>query len=377
MKALFLFGFCIFIFSCSNGKKGNKSQTTKDCHIQLSNSSDPGDLSLKVTKVVALETGRDFNIGSIDKLFLNGLEIIILDNKKAKSVFWFTENGRFIKKLNAIGKGVGEYIGIRDLILNRDGSFLIYDKHLKKFLNYNTLGKYENENKVERRINSFLPLQQGGYIVERASDGNFFIERWDEEFNLIEEILKRPDYLKHYGISAEYSLKKNPLNGKISYYPPFSKAIFSFEGNKFKRLFDFTENELFPDEPFFNQNAGKHPGLLVKELQKAGYVIFLDFLENSDVLILRYFKGEEKMLTIFDKNTNKTVSFDVKDIDLGNLIFNSLSISPENEFIGFLFPFELNNRSRYDDLFDHLSSTDNLKENDNPLVVFFDVDINK
>ncbi len=377
MKELLLFGIFIFLISCNNGKKRDNYQATTDCSIQLSNSSAPGDLSLKITKVIALETGKNFNIGSLDKLFLYESKIIILDNKKTKSVFWFTENGRFIKKTHAVGRGVGEYLGIRDFILYQDGSFLIYDKHLKKFLNFNSQGKYKTEKKVERRINSLLPLPNGGYIVERASDGDFFIERWDDEFNLIEEILKRPEYLKHYGINAEFTLKKNPLNGKISYYPPFSNAIFTLKGNDLNRSFCFRDIDLFPNESFFNQNTGKHPGLLIKELQKSGYITFLDFIENSDMLILKYFKKEEKILTIFDKNTEKTVSFNVKDIGLGDLIFNSLSVSPENEFIGYLFPFELDNRSKYDDLFDHLSSSDNLKENDNPLVVSFNVEINK
>ena len=63
----------------------------------------------KDVRTIILETREDCLIGRIESLQVFDERIYILDSRKAKSLFVFDMEGKFIQKIGSYGNGPGEY----------------------------------------------------------------------------------------------------------------------------------------------------------------------------------------------------------------------------------------------------------------------------
>ncbi len=87
---------------------------------------------------VKLETGDNFLIGRIDKVYILTDRIVVFDQNLAQAIFVFDLSGKFINKYNKRGLGPGEYVALNDLAASSDSIFalinnsaiLCFDKNL-------------------------------------------------------------------------------------------------------------------------------------------------------------------------------------------------------------------------------------------------------
>ncbi|TSA37989.1 MAG: 6-bladed beta-propeller [Porphyromonadaceae bacterium] len=98
---------------------------------------------IKVTELIPLETNKDCLIGRIDKVIISKNRIYVLDRRRAKSVFIFDRQGKFVNKIAPNGKGpmditVPSDIGIHPLT----NDLVILDFSLKKINSYNQDGYF-------------------------------------------------------------------------------------------------------------------------------------------------------------------------------------------------------------------------------------------
>jgi hypothetical protein len=101
--------------------------------------------------IIPLETNDDCLIGAMDKLEIKANRIYIFDNM-SKSIFIFTMDGKFINKINAYGRGPGEYHAISSATVT-DSTIIILDISLRKLLEYSLSGKFIREdNKILNKL---------------------------------------------------------------------------------------------------------------------------------------------------------------------------------------------------------------------------------
>ena len=116
---------------------------------------------------IPLETGRECQIGTIDKLVVKGGVIFILDYTQ-KTLFLFDINGKFISKINAVGRGPGEYHKIGDFYIDSKNRMIeILDGW--KIMKYDFSGKYIDGIRFERPVSNFYKTKNGNYWLWTGS----------------------------------------------------------------------------------------------------------------------------------------------------------------------------------------------------------------
>lgn len=96
-------------------------------------------LSEVFTKVrtVILETNNDVLIGNISSVQIYNDTIFVLDINKARGLFMFDKDGRFLKRIGNVGKGTGEYINPNDFTIDKQNKHIyILDTRAQKILKY-------------------------------------------------------------------------------------------------------------------------------------------------------------------------------------------------------------------------------------------------
>jgi hypothetical protein len=125
---LFLFIFCL-LFSCGEKQSDEviHSDSAEVVPIDVGNISDvkASELFSKI-EYIPLETNDSCLLGSIKKLLLYDNRFFILD-EFGKSVFVFSENGKFIHAISQVGIGPNEYTDLADILIDHDNRLLILD----------------------------------------------------------------------------------------------------------------------------------------------------------------------------------------------------------------------------------------------------------
>ena len=186
MKTLFIFIISLILLSCNQSNKNQKESINIDYNINISNSTFSLDkLHFNMKNAISLETKEECIIGDINKILFNDSTIVVLDSRKSKSVFIFTDKGQYKNKIHNVGKAEGEYINICDFIVGfKNEKYYLYDKRLGKILQFDNNCHFIKEKKVKQRINNFQSIPNEKFIVERSSDGEYYIEIWNNEFEV-------------------------------------------------------------------------------------------------------------------------------------------------------------------------------------------------
>lgn len=103
--------------------------------------------------------------------------IVVIDNIKRKSILLFSSKVKFIRKIERLGRGPGEYLSITDVII-------VLDENSKKLILYDLKGKYIREQKMFYATDNVSILNDGSFLFEQPRDINRHILSISE-FNLI------------------------------------------------------------------------------------------------------------------------------------------------------------------------------------------------
>ena len=360
----------IIFFGCDTSDKSSNDNITI-IDLSANQNSVANESLITVKKIIPLETDEWCLIGAIDKIIIKDNRLIIVDISKTSSVFCFDYNGKFIKKIFNIGKGVGEYLSIRDFIEKYNNSgYYLYDKKIRKLLDYDNELNYISQHNVPISINSLVEFHDKSFIVERSVN-EYFLNQCDLTFHISNEYLKRPDYLLNYNFNVPFPLKKTGKDN-LKYSPSFSNFIYEYKDNTFIKKYVLKDKTGFPDQAFFEANKGVHPGRILPRFQKENFLSFLDFYENQNFLILKYSRGKSKNITFFDKISALAVSYKTSDDTFISLILNNVSaIDLEGRFISYIYPYQLSNddKNSLDEKFVNAGTN----YEDNPVLVYFDV----
>jgi len=117
-KLLFVI-FCIMLLGCGNNET-NKNNSTISINLdkQLKKKI-PFSQIFEEVQIIPLETNKESMIQKIKKFEIFSNRIYILD-KKQKALLIFDAKGKFLKKIQSIGKGPQEYLNITDFNVNKN-----------------------------------------------------------------------------------------------------------------------------------------------------------------------------------------------------------------------------------------------------------------
>lgn len=105
--------------------------------------------------------------------------------KKQQSVFIFTDEGKFIARINRLGKGANEYIDLTDFEIGEQGELIIFDAVNRRLLFSNQEFDFTRSLKVCYG-DKVLYLKDGSFIIyaDIPEKGGYSIHVFDRNASL-------------------------------------------------------------------------------------------------------------------------------------------------------------------------------------------------
>jgi hypothetical protein len=190
--------FCCFVVSCQKNTKTDFYLTDNDSiFVDLSrtdflNYSEIADS----INYLSLETTEDCLLGIITgSQYVNGIWYI---SDRTFSIYLFDCNGKYINKLNSIGRGPGEYTFIQSFAVDSKNHIHILDLNIKKILEYNSDMEYISETRIDDYPRDFyvLPDRYILYMPDKnlmCRRGLYSLHRTTGEYRELINMEGRPD----------------------------------------------------------------------------------------------------------------------------------------------------------------------------------------
>ena len=241
----------------------------------------------KNIRTIILETNDNCIIGSVDDIQAYDGFLYILDQNKAKRLFVFDMEGRFVRNIGNVGSGPGEYNEIRDFTLDTKNNIIFLCDY------GNRIHKYRLDGTYIQTITIYLPDTDSERI--QFYNGSLYLSSilWKKTENsyLLQEV--------------------DPSNGKIisSSIPlEYNKGWTGLLYNKHSRIFMSRAN----NPPRYNK-------------------IFMDYIVSIGKEITPYIKFISRHLTT-EKDMEDFQGKDREPFNFSNLL-NSSKISNVNCFV--------------------------------------------
>jgi hypothetical protein len=334
----------MMIISCSNSDQKINKINIETKRIE---SIDSNKLISEI-EVIPLETNDTSLISGIRKMIYWNNELFIFDRNQ-KQIMLFDIKGNFIRKLQRVGRGPGEYLDISDFAINP------FNNNIEFVDGYN-LYVYNNEfvfiEKVQipkkdiRSINE-LEIINEEQILFMANGRPYIPVMYNRQDK---KIVKLPE------IYPSWLIEKMPFstndrfyrNGSIlNYVEGFSNKVYLINRNGFQLKYEWD----FGDFNFDFENSSLSD--LIKsstiqdimnnsELFRNKYAIsFRQNLENDKFILTSFFFKNQPASLLYNKNNGKYIFFNGK---LSFLLFTSLvDFIEENKFIVIVDPEKLKN----------------------------------
>jgi hypothetical protein len=218
------------IFGCKNNHQNHKISQDHYVFIDpyLENISCPLSEIIENIKVVHLETSPNCLIGYFSYLiFLNDKYIVFVSNK---SILIFDNQGKYLSKIDALGKGPKEYGTIVNAFVDPINK-MIYIVDYDDIKLYNFAGEYSSTFKlssssggVYRRSNGkFVVVCSQGYSYEKRE----MLHLLDSNFNVYHTFYSNnPDVCKDIKQNLFFAGTPYEINGRLYYNEPFVETIY-------------------------------------------------------------------------------------------------------------------------------------------------------
>lgn len=257
MKLIKTIFICLFAIACQN------NTSSKDSIYIAPNNSIPqfSDVFSKV-EIIPLETSDSCLIANINKIIYYNDTIYLLDQKQSQ-LFIFNGLGKFLWKLDKLGRAPGEYLNIEDFVINPQNKNIEIISATGQYIIYNSQGKMLESYQIPvRAVHEFYPIDENltvfyekfnegtlsiyskkekkkiyekamseNYIVQNTpykaitspfsyNEGQLFFLATDQK--KVYRILASPPYLKEYQRfnfgDLDYDIKKLPKDREATFY---------------------------------------------------------------------------------------------------------------------------------------------------------------
>ncbi|HKL92929.1 MAG TPA: 6-bladed beta-propeller [Bacteroidales bacterium] len=120
--------------------------------------------SFKLSQVIdslsylVLETKDESLIGRPSKVVYRSGRYFVGDSDIAQAIFVFSSDGSFEGKIQSMGQGPGEYMGMTDFCVDEMGQVIIYDGVKDKILLFNDAGEFVESISVQNVVGDFIGI---------------------------------------------------------------------------------------------------------------------------------------------------------------------------------------------------------------------------
>lgn len=168
---------------------------------------------------VRLESSWKNVIGHVDQLLFADNKIIVFDRNKAKAIFVFDRNGKFLNKIGMLGHGPQEYVEPSYIALVPEkNQIAVFDLSPKKIKIYNLDGKFVRSEDVPVYIFS------GEYLTDQIKVGA--------------TIGRRSLGLPEWGKASLFMFNKNWEVTSVGFQDPFQESLTYTSTNNLKKFGD-------------------------------------------------------------------------------------------------------------------------------------------
>jgi hypothetical protein len=279
---------------------------------------------------VLLETSDESLFSKISQIEISGGKIYILDNYKSNALFVFSEDGKFINKIEAKGNGPGEFLLPHSFWIEGNNYIFILDRYQDRLLKYSLIDFEFIEQIV---LPASAPLSFSVYNM----DDDLFIYYFPfRENNKIENkqlvIADKEGVIKKKLLDASSSgkiLHGNPnnfylYNNALHFYPYFSNHIYTIQGDSMTLCYQLYWGKYnIPTDDYFTKYNDS--GELMDNLLTGSdeYIRLIYVYETDENLLVKYYIKKDFYIAIWDKNSHAVVNTKynemVDDMGLGDV----------------------------------------------------------
>lgn len=262
---------------------------------------------VKNYKIVLLSGEENFLTRRVSKIQGGDSNLFVLDRQNMSGrLLIFDQHGRAITKIDAMGKGPGEYLQIADFDVDpQKKEIFIADPGNRKVLKFSFSGDHLYSKPVNHWIKNinYLPGKNKETIIVTSTLGshstedgdNYDIFIFDAEMNLKGRGLPfaKPNQA---GMGNGFNLYETPKG--VSYYRTFTDSVYQINRQGellFSKAFNFPA-DILPDDKIMAHMMGK---VSLRE-----YIYFVAYFENNNVSAFTYSWDGKDYIGVFDKTKN-------------------------------------------------------------------------
>lgn len=321
-KQLQLCAIALMLLSCGEVKDVSSSlkQLDFDTSTTLTNPSE-----LLTAKYIKLETNEKCLISDIALIESTDEYIFILDKRQNK-IFAFDYNGKHVGNIGRQGNGPKEFIEPSSFSIdNYNNCIVVVDVNNGKIIRYSLKNDFEflSSTRLEFSFGEMEVTKNGNIICKNTSyderderyNGKFLVV--DKEFKVVNSLVDRGVVLA--ALSAIKPMYK--YNDEIFGYGNFETIIYKLSENESVPFYSlsFGDESIAPIS-FHKEITGNGGSYNINEMLKAvdesGYINMYSVYETSKELFVKYEIGlynRVAYIAFWDKRTNKTYSYEIKD----------------------------------------------------------------
>ena len=347
----------------------------------------------KSIKYIKLESNPSCLISKhIDKLMIRDSILIISDRK---SIFLFTIQGKFIKKLGNQGKGPSEYSQVTDFTISQDGNtIIVYDWNQKKIIRYDIAGDFLGEFSITgypALLNTYGENILAAYVFPDYYFNDFYtFAEISQKGEILGKYLKREEDDRLVDEKSVLSLPTTSrvsfefMNDTLTYWETSLNIVYKIDQNQISARFFFDYDGKYDDNTVLEDQIKSNNTLISFGLfhEVKNCIFLLSGLYNNKNYNILYDKNTKKIFNM--KFDHSDLNFQIKsgfinDID-GGYPFLPFGVISENKVYCYFYPYMLQNKMK-DEIFENIkiknpSQRERLneilnasKEQDNPIIM--------
>ena len=267
---------------------------------------------------IILESKRECYIGRIEEVKFFDNKIFILDSKR-KSIFIFSDDGKYLNKVHSVGKGPHEYGKIICFDISPvDSNIYIYDGVNSRLLEYDQEGIFINSWKTGGYISDITFVKNTLAILypfpNYAFNNNYSVSFYTPDYQYVKSLLIN-NYMSEeeaYRTEAVGNYLFDNVCDTLCYWEYKKDIIYHLTEETYLKRYKL----LLPDPIPRNAKKTGNYTAIYRIQESCGYLFFLgDYKRNAFRAL--YFKNDHKTIVLSKKYADEFGYGLINDIDGG------------------------------------------------------------
>lgn len=292
---LVISAIALMLFTCCSERERKVDVSEHEYHIKnhvYADSVKSEDL-IENFEYIALETSSDYLIGKVDDLQIANDKLYIVSQDR---VLVFDFDGKFVFKIDEIGRGPGEYQRIDNISIDNEKLFL-YDNTQYGVLGYDAnTGEYLYTKKLEYSVRQVI-VRDGLVYSDRGGIGNPYVSSDDR---LLIGRFGAPEDIRSFFSQSNTVVQSNcyldVYDNEMYWIDPLLNKVFKVDsaGVKSYLFYDFGADNATTDLP---KDAP------LSQLSKHNMKFNIsNICETGDYVFSTMMSGSEQVYMLFDKD---------------------------------------------------------------------------